>query len=255
MGLSANYTHFLNYAKIFIVVFWAFSLGVSIAVGPKFLTRTKDSFDAPPESASTKADELLVQTFPSQRDTSNFGVYIYSSGNESVFGAELKQFTLDLKKSVELYPRGTLMGYAGYYALIDQGVPDEMARDFVGPNNSSTIISISTTLVDEPAVEFAKFVQKSMNRLKPQNVTWNMALTGIPAFLETIYENIENDFALMDGIVLPIAISLLALLLRSARLLILPLLCIATSSMVTFSLMYAITYVFDIVCTSFLFVH
>lgn len=57
----------------------------------------------------------------------------------------------------------------------------------------------------------------------------------------------------MDGVVLPIAILLLAGLLRSVRLLILPLLCIATSSMVTFSLMYAITFVFDIVCTLHLF--
>jgi uncharacterized membrane protein YdfJ with MMPL/SSD domain len=51
----------------------------------------------------------------------------------------------------------------------------------------------------------------------------------------------------MDGIVLPLALALLAILLRSVRLLILPILCIAISALVTFMIMYGITFVFSIV--------
>lgn len=51
----------------------------------------------------------------------------------------------------------------------------------------------------------------------------------------------------MDGIVLPLALALLSVLLRSIRLLVLPILCIAISALVTFSIMYGITFIFDIV--------
>lgn len=72
-------------------------------------------------------------------------------------------------------------------------------------------------------------------------------MKGYSTLSLTYIQSIESDFALMDGIVLPLALALLSVLLRSVRLLILPILSIAISALVTFSIMYGITFVFDIV--------
>ena len=66
-------------------------------------------------------------------------------------------------------------------------------------------------------------------------------LTGLPAFYDGIVNSAEQDLELMDGTVLPLALILLALLIKSFRLLALPLASLGVSAAIAFASVYALT--------------
>lgn len=88
----------------------------------------------------------------------------------------------------------------------------------------------------------ANYIRRVAADLMPQNATWRAELTGIAAFLPLIQNSMEKDFAIMDGIALPIAIITLGFILKSVRLLILPLLAMGVSALFSFMTMYFCTY-------------
>jgi uncharacterized membrane protein YdfJ with MMPL/SSD domain len=81
----------------------------------------------------------------------------------------------------------------------------------------------------------------------PPNATWATELNGIAAFLPLIQNSMEKDFAIMDGIALPIAMLTLGFILKSVRLLILPLLTMGVSALVSFMIMYFCTFAMGMV--------
>jgi predicted RND superfamily exporter protein len=91
-----------------------------------------------------------------------------------------------------------------------------------------------------------------MTQLIPKNATWSAELTGIAAFLPLIQNSMEKDFALMDGIALPLAMIILGLILKSLRLLILPLVTMGVSALTSFMVMYFCTFLIGILFFSYL---
>jgi uncharacterized membrane protein YdfJ with MMPL/SSD domain len=69
----------------------------------------------------------------------------------------------------------------------------------------------------------------------------SIEITGLPAFYDGIIASAEQDLELMDGIVLPIALVLLALLIWSFRLLIIPLATLGVSAATAFTAVYSLT--------------
>lgn len=48
------------------IIFWVVLLGVSCYFGPKFLSRTTNSFNPPSNSDASKAEDLFEIAFPQQ---------------------------------------------------------------------------------------------------------------------------------------------------------------------------------------------
>jgi predicted RND superfamily exporter protein len=92
------------------------------------------------------------------------------------------------------------------------------------------------------SVQLADYIRLVASTLMPANATWAYELTGIAAFLPLIQNSMEKDFAIMDGIALPIAVLTLGFILKSVRLLILPLLAMGVSALVSFMVMYFCTF-------------
>ncbi len=58
---------------------------------------------------------------------------------------------------------------------------------------------------------------------------------------QSITDAVENDLSLMDGIVLPIAFFVMAVVVRSVRLLFIPLVCIGISVLLSFTAVYILS--------------
>ncbi len=63
-------------------------------------------------------------------------------------------------------------------------------------------------------------------------------LTGIPIFLDVIMAGVEKDAMTMDLVVLPISLCVLGVILKSFRLLIIPLLCVGVAALCSLSIVY-----------------
>ena len=75
----------------------------------------------------------------------------------------------------------------------------------------------------------------------------SVRLTGMLVFGVDIEASTEHDLLLMDGAAFPIALVILALVLRAFRLLVIPVLNIATGILVAFTIMLPVTAVMDVI--------
>ena len=65
------------------------------------------------------------------------------------------------------------------------------------------------------------------------------AQVGVPAFIKAAAASVERDMAISDAVVLPVAIAMLGYMLRSPRLLLLPVLSVGACTAVAFGAMCA----------------
>lgn len=132
--------------------------------------------------------------------------------------------------------------------MLAKNFPQEAAQSFLSPNNQATIFPIS---VRGNIDDVNQFLLDTLPNIRPPNSTeLNMELMGTSAFMITIQASVEHDMALGDGIVIPIAFAILALMLRSARLLILPLFCLVVSGLTAFGLMYFATLFMNVMAST-----
>jgi uncharacterized membrane protein YdfJ with MMPL/SSD domain len=151
-----------------------------------------------------------------------------------------------------------VLGTASYFALdallrassvppLFRSIGDALKLKFVSNDSSATIVTLSLNADPTHATtihfadELSAFVQsKSWDGVQ-------LSVSGISAFLTLMQESVERDLALMDGIVMPLALVVLALVLRSVRLLIIPLVALVVSILVSFAIMYIVAQFIDVV--------
>eukprot|EP01104_Vermistella_antarctica_P020541 TRINITY_DN8827_c0_g1_i1.p1 TRINITY_DN8827_c0_g1~~TRINITY_DN8827_c0_g1_i1.p1 ORF type:complete len:933 (-),score=199.36 TRINITY_DN8827_c0_g1_i1:20-2818(-) len=256
--LAALYVKVLDSygGKYVVLLFWICFCLLGIWFGPmQFLARTTTAFIPPSSTLAWKADKLLGELFPQLENESDFALFVWNSEDESVVGTGLQQLTSHLNTSVYDYKPsspGFVINFYSYYTCLDEGLPPASCDALISDDNTSTIFSIS---IDDPytsddAVDFATHVQDSIESFGPSQYNLQTSLTGIPAFLPYIIASTEHDMGLMDGIVMPVAILVLAFVLKSLRLLVIPLVVIGVSALSSFIAMYFVTYFMSVLSTA-----
>ncbi|KNC53625.1 MmpL efflux pump [Thecamonas trahens ATCC 50062] len=253
--VARAYAAAVHKTRVGILVFWLLALGVSAWLGPRLITSTTNTFTPPAKSQAAHANKALAGHFPRLNPMdSSFVVYVYAdSGSVSALDPAIAAFDAALASVVSAYTPdycGTpcLQGYASYFGLLAQGLPPVMADELVGARNASTIITIDINVpfADSDAVLYAQFLQRKLTELRPAG-PYGVVLIGLPAFMPLMQSSIERDMGLMDGIVMPLAMLVLAYILKSARLMVLPLAAIATSALVSFAIMTGVAQTLDII--------
>jgi uncharacterized membrane protein YdfJ with MMPL/SSD domain len=151
-----------------------------------------------------------------------------------------------------------VLGTASYFALNSllsaPGVPslfhsigDALKLKFVSNDSSATIVTLSLGADPTHAttIHFADELSAYVQSQRWDGV--EVSVSGISAFLTLMQESVERDLALMDGIVMPLALIVLALVLRSVRLLIIPLVALVVSILISFAIMYIVAQFIDVV--------
>lgn len=185
----------------------------------------------------------MIEEFP-QTSKTDLIVYAYSNGKtQNIINDDLKTFTLSLNETLYKYSNPPcVVGFQGYYTILEQGLPLNVAQGFLSNDNQSMImpISINITYTSKLSIQFAEWVSDRISDLTPSNATFSVQLAGLPAFIPRMQSYVELDLALTDGIGMPIAMAIFGYVVRSARFLILPILAMACSAASSFTLMYFI---------------
>ncbi len=114
-------------------------------------------------------------------------------------------------------------------------------------------MSLNAASSDPKLNPFNDFFQDTVSRLLATEGTRlppgvDAQITGISAMLGGIQSSVERDFAIVDGVVLPLSLIFLAVLIRSFRLLLPALFAIGAATSISFALMYVVAnYVMDVV--------
>jgi MMPL family len=141
---------------------------------------------------------------------------------------------------------GYLLRVDGFYVDLARDLPMQEADAFRSRDGRATIIAfvIDPGRGGPSAGDYAKALDRELQEkvLPPFKHTAAGAVggqvLGVPAFLSDIQASASRDLAICDGTSVPLALLVLLLVVRSFRLLLVPLLCLCVASAISFGLMF-----------------
>jgi len=231
-----------------ILVFWVGLLSTCYLFGPKVLSNTRSNFDLPKSSPSTLAIEAFSEHYPSVSSWSPaFLVYNIPDDSKwtSVVCRDSRRVSESLAEFVSSYP--SVVGQVtGYWELIDIPGLELLARAAVAPNNKTMISTVSfrqdTNLddIDDFVYDFLAFCEGQ------STVSLSVAATGLMPLFNQMAEDTEHNFVLIDSIVLPCALIIFTLRLRSYRHMFIALVNLVCTLLLSFTILLPISDLVDI---------
>ena len=107
-------------------------------------------------------------------------------------------------------------------------------------------MSLGADPTTEDSIQFANDLSAFVASQKWSD-NYVLSVSGMASFLTLMQNSVERDLALMDGIVMPIALLVLAYVLRSLRLVIIPIVTLLVSALIAFSIIYITTFFVNVV--------
>lgn len=236
-------------------MFWFAMFAAGLAMAPFFMMNTTLSFDAPIRSPSGIADKVLVEHFPKLNKMATGVVIVRAADGESVFGADgkgtaLEKFSLAFNETVYAFQPGKpqiVVEVDGYTSIAKALGPtgESMGRElFISPHEEAAIILVQASSVQSVRyIDFVTWVsdaiQPALAEAKAADPTLKLSAsqTGLGMFIQESLHGVEENLTQMDCIAMPIALAVLAYVLRSWRLMIVPPICILVSAATSFGVM------------------
>lgn len=212
---------------------WLTLLVVSAPFALKFLRATSLEFEAPPGTPGYEAQVQLDTHFPSLRNQAVLTVLLTSPN-------DIHDSLVEVTEFVNSSILASSQGWRVVDVLADAFLPKlsvyDLARSqLTTSDNRSSLIVV--TYISSSKQEFAAAVRACIEGYEGHV---SLGVTGYEALFADIHSTIEQDLTLMDTITIPLALLVFWLFLGNVRLLILPLLNIATSVILSFALMYPV---------------
>ncbi|KAJ9463892.1 Mycolic acid-containing lipids exporter MmpL11 [Diplonema papillatum] len=215
----------------------------------QFVNATNSDFTPPGDSQAMAARNALADLFPGSKYSSCVVLYIvrgFGDARQPVLSDSLKNFTFALGEEVSAYSSNVL-SYEGYFTL--EQVSQGAGKGMVSPDKKATFITITLSESEtDGSIAFAKWLKKQVPLVQQRTDTdeYDMTCLGDAAFTTVIVDAAMHDLARMDLIVLPLAVVALAYILGSARLLVVPLLCLVCSLAGGFGAMFLVTFAMSV---------
>ncbi len=248
MAFIDRYHKFLKKYKVAVLVIWVIIFVFGIWLGPRFLNKTSSNFEAPPNSPSVIAEEVLATEFPGyENETSMIMVIRMVNDSESVLNNETESFCSQVIDSIlNSSFNHIVLSVLSYYVLADAGF-SQVADGFISSEERSMLLTIDL-IYDEENSSISAFVVYLREEVHKINTSedFNVYLTGYLVMYLDMQEATEEDLLRMDLIVIPIALLVLAIVLRSLKLMILPIASMGISILASFLIMYPVALIWDI---------
>ncbi len=248
MVFIEKFHKFLEKYKIAIIVFWIVILGVGVWLGPRFLDETSSNFEAPEDSPSAIADSILAEEFPKyMNQTSAVIILRMKNENESIINSQTEGFCSDIVDDIyDSEFDEYIVSILNYYILVDANL-SSYASALVSTEERSMIVNIEFEYEEEGNTlgSFIEFLRKEIEELHTSE-EFVVYLTGFYVMYIDMQEATAEDLTKMDMIVLPIALVVLAFVLRSLKLMIIPIASMGISILTSFLIMYPLALVWDI---------
>eukprot|EP00053_Salpingoeca_punica_P017212 m.165058 g.165058 ORF g.165058 m.165058 type:complete len:848 (+) comp17149_c3_seq7:3642-6185(+) len=238
--------HNLRYA---IVLFWLLCIGMGAWQGLKLISVASIDLSPPPGSLSDVAQDALQSYFPDFATSSPLVILVQQLNGSSVLNQAVADFDAAMQSRLASYPDSLLKNvtdYQSFFVLLALG--SDLAWSLVDATNTSTLIVLNchpeqAMVLSSADEHFLSFVDHAVRDLSAQFLdpaTQRARITGGMAFGRDVTEGTERDLLFMDGIGFPIALLVLALVLRSFRLLIIPVMNISASILTSFLIVYGV---------------
>ena len=256
--------------------------GLGLVYAPKFLARLQLNINPPQSSAAYKALAAYKAAFPQQAEgTTDSFVLLVSVGGGPVINASASECYVDHLRIASRCPlvgpverfsisleawltttlphwvnQSTFASYYNYHRLEYSLLQSSLLSSPKQPTTSNaTIIRIQIpqskvqggfTFTQDLAAKVDELVA-SENAAHAADGAPALAvgLAGMPSFLMAAQNGVKADIEKMDTFSLPLALFIFILMLRSVRLLILPMINIAVVVSASFTLMYPISLYLD----------
>eukprot|EP00912_Choanoflagellata_sp_UC4_P001158 UC4_evm1s721 len=280
-SILKRYLSFVRHYRIAIVLFWAAIAIIGVFEGPKFLRNTVLKFDPPDGSPSKAAADKLLQDFPLLADLSVTIIVVKSTGSHSrplLSDPNIEQFAKSFENAtISEGERFGVFNFQSYWNFPADQVPYNLTRDRLlggpghqpGKNPAAATVSLMTiqagfkpksslsSVGDKCSYdpnwttdEFAEWIRRlcsaETERFFPYgNVS--VEPTGDFLYAGDVQKGTERDMVRGDGISIPVATLVIAIVLRSWRLLIIPLITGPISLVTSFSIMYGVSTKIDVI--------
>lgn len=256
--------NWLKRLRFLIVLFWACLTVWGGATGFGYIASAKDEMKAPDGSQGARDDARFNELFFSQANMVQSVVYIkcLTAGCRvgcpadvcakkkecpRAVNAEIANFTKQLVKEVDAYSavHGLRMynDTLGYYVLEGTKL-DELKCKVVSTEGDSTFISFQSSREVKSDIRYA-FVEEMLDnilpRLNPNPQKYKIGYTGIDPVVRDGSGAAVEQSQRIDAIIMPFAFALLALMVRSWRLLLLSLMNMAIAFLVSFGVLNMLT--------------
>ncbi len=243
-----RYNTLLDKSKIYIILFWVALLVVGVIFGPSLFSSTEVFFEPPETSESMQAQLILETEFPNFANDTSLIILVKSIDNESVLTAEIQNFNYELNNTLYTYENDDLMKALLSYYFFDALHQEDTAKMFVSEDARTTMFVIMyNNLGEESEDAFIEYIKEEIAVNKPDETRFEVYLTGMAIIYDDMFESATEDLSRIDLIVIPIALVVLAIVLKRLRLMLIPILAIAISAFTSFAILYGLTFVLPII--------
>ena len=275
MGPTAKFLGILHKGRFAVLGCFLILAGLAAWQAPLVISRSVTTFNPPKGSLARQGNAELSQAFPGRGILATFALFVEKtviSGEESdeIWLDRFGNFSRSVNASLSdlrVVQCGTpcVLQVAGYWTLRDMGLPEQSYAQFLSKNENASFfeIAINVPFFSRSAIEWAKEAQLIINAAAETYLPNSRAtLLGVPSFIPTMLSDIELDLGLMvriirfslliilnsfstlfkDGIVIPLAFLIFLLMVKSVRLLLIPILSMILSLSFTFGSTAVLTY-------------
>eukprot|EP00051_Salpingoeca_urceolata_P014586 m.186049 g.186049 ORF g.186049 m.186049 type:complete len:899 (-) comp18128_c0_seq3:143-2839(-) len=227
-----------------VIAFWAVLAGFGLWLAPVLLANCTFAGPDIPGTTSAKANDKLMQYFPETEDLPVV-ILLNRTNGKSPLGPDMEKFThLLSSRLLGLDTSVKATSVTSYYSLKLMGL-DVIANHTITETATIIVVTVDKGISDQTkVVTFGRQVYDittdTASECFKQGSIY-VGLTGEIMFSLDILDGVEHDLLFMDGIAFPVALAVLASVLHSPRLLIIPVVNIIVGSLVSCLIMYGVS--------------
>ncbi len=250
----------LHRHRLAVLLFWAAAALAALPFAPRLLQDTELTFTPPGDSQAARATRAFERLFPVQANLTNLVVLARTRDGADVRDKPaLRDFCFALNASLHaergFAAGGRVFDFQSYFTLTRLGAPPTLAEALLQQNPDGTpaahptstlfVVVVRGEETSKGLIKFSEDLRDEMARLDADGALGRngttVTLTGLPALYDNIMASAIHDLETMDSLVLPIALSILALLVWSFRLLLVTLAALGVSAALSFATVDALT--------------
>jgi predicted RND superfamily exporter protein len=198
------------------------------------------------------ANQVYASAFPEAASTSDLLILVtrtvpadWPRNDSTVLTEVTAGFTQQvMQKCIEYEPTDMWRGTQGYFIDIHSNYSG-LASEFVSADGLASMIAVSYDSngdVNDFIHSFEDIISDGL-AFPPGTdpavaAQYELSITGLDLLFDDTVTESEHDFILMDGIVLPVALVVLALYLRNLRMMLIPLASVGLTILCSFTVMY-----------------
>jgi len=191
----------------------------------------------PPGSTAAVANEQFALYFPASSNIRTAIVLVETVDGSNVIGSYLLYIQQQLNTTIRL--NTNVVDVVGYYSFFNTSL-NPLAANFISPDNTSALVQIKYNKFSSQVDlgHFVSFLRDTADPLANENYT--VGVTGQDVMFQDITDGSVSDMERMDIVVLPLALLTLAWVVRSYRLMIIPVCSVMISLLTGYLLMLPI---------------